>query len=166
MASPPSCAQPSEGTTTTLRAKCRFRERVTAGPERRSPGTRERFRGARAGPAPRAPAGAFLRPPLPLRCPGPAMPRRLLILLLFLLLVPHLGRAVAPSAGSSAGNSAGNSTEPPRAAPRNETQSVWEREPGPRLSVGSGLPVLRRAVYVLSALSALAALYFMLRAVR
>nr|XP_012426735.4 protein FAM174C [Taeniopygia guttata] len=90
------------------------------------------------------------------------MPRRLLILLLFLLLAPHLGRAVAPSAGSSAGNS----TEPPRAAPRNETQSVWEHEPGPRLSVGSGLPVLRRAVYVLSALSALAALYFMLRAVR
>ncbi|XP_072775592.1 protein FAM174C [Taeniopygia guttata] len=85
------------------------------------------------------------------------MPRRLLILILFLLLAPHLGRAVAPSAGSSAGNS----TEPPRAAPRNETQSVWEHEPGPRLSVGSGLPVLRRAVYVLSALSALAALYFM-----
>ncbi|XP_068029957.1 protein FAM174C isoform X3 [Anomalospiza imberbis] len=88
------------------------------------------------------------------------MPRRLLLLLLLLLflLVPHLGRAAAPSPG--------NSTEPPRAATGNETQSVSEHEPGPRLSVGSGLPVLRRAVYVLSALSALAALYFMLRAFR
>ncbi|EOA98733.1 hypothetical protein Anapl_15100, partial [Anas platyrhynchos] len=31
---------------------------------------------------------------------------------------------------------------------------------------GLGLPVLKRALYVLSALSALAALYFLLRAVR
>ncbi|XP_074385139.1 protein FAM174C isoform X3 [Zonotrichia albicollis] len=99
--------------------------------------------------------GAFLRPPLPLRRPGPAMPR---LLLIFLLLVPHLGRATAPSPG--------NSTEPPRAVTRNETQSGTEHESGPRLSVGSGLPVLRRAVYVLSALSALAAFYFMLRAFR
>ncbi|XP_064590501.1 protein FAM174C isoform X3 [Zonotrichia leucophrys gambelii] len=98
---------------------------------------------------------AFLRPPLPLRRPGPAMPR---LLLIFLLLVPHLGRATAPSPG--------NSTEPPRAVTRNETQSGTEHESGPRLSVGSGLPVLRRAVYVLSALSALAAFYFMLRAFR
>ncbi|XP_068853297.1 protein FAM174C isoform X2 [Aphelocoma coerulescens] len=102
--------------------------------------------------------GAFLRPPLPLRCPGPAMPRLLLLLLLLFLLVPHLGRAAAPSPG--------NSTEPPRAAAGNETQSGSEHESGPRLSVGLGLPVLRRAVYVLSALSALAGLYFVLRAVR
>ncbi|KAM7026021.1 protein FAM174C [Acridotheres tristis] len=84
------------------------------------------------------------------------MPRFLLLLLLLFhlfLLVPHLGRAAVPSPG--------NSTEPPRAATRNETQ-----ESGPRLSLGSGLPVLRRAVYVLSALSALAALYFVLRAFR
>ncbi|XP_053855523.1 protein FAM174C [Vidua macroura] len=86
------------------------------------------------------------------------MPRLLLLLLLLFLLVPHRGRAAAPSPG--------NSTEPPRAAAGNETQSVSEHEPGPRLSVGSGLPVLRRAVYVLSALSGLAALYFMLRAFR
>ncbi|RMC00957.1 hypothetical protein DUI87_22644 [Hirundo rustica rustica] len=83
------------------------------------------------------------------------MPR---LLLLLFLLVPHLGRAASPSPG--------NSTEPPRAATRNETQSESERESGPRLSVGWGLPVLRRAVYVLSALSALAALYFVLRAFR
>ncbi|XP_066061981.1 LOW QUALITY PROTEIN: protein FAM174C [Chamaea fasciata] len=104
--------------------------------------------------------GAFLRPPLPLRPrPGPAMPRLLLLLLLLIfLLVPHLGRAAAPSPG--------NSTVPPRAATGNETQTESEHESGPRLSVGSGLPVLRRAVYVLSALSALAALYFVLRAFR
>ncbi|KAM6993322.1 protein FAM174C [Passerculus sandwichensis] len=83
---------------------------------------------------------------------------RLLLLLIFLLLAPRLGRATAPSPG--------NSTEPPRAVTRNETQSGTEHQSGPRLSVGSGLPVLRRAVYVLSALSALAAFYFMLRAFR
>ncbi|XP_063260937.1 protein FAM174C isoform X3 [Prinia subflava] len=99
--------------------------------------------------------GAFLRPPLPLRRPGPAMPR---LLLLLFLLIPHLGRAASPSPG--------NSTEPPRAATRNETQTESEHESGPRLSVGSGLPVLRRAVYVLSVVSALAALYFLLRAFR
>ncbi|XP_066192163.1 protein FAM174C isoform X2 [Sylvia atricapilla] len=84
------------------------------------------------------------------------MPR--LLLLLILLLVPLLGRAAAPSPG--------NSTEPLRAATGNETQTESEHESGPRPSVGSGLPVLRRAVYVLSALSALAALYFVLRAFR
>ncbi|XP_032938362.1 protein FAM174C isoform X2 [Catharus ustulatus] len=80
---------------------------------------------------------------------------RLLLLLLFLL-VPHLGRAAVPSPG--------NSTEPPHVTTRNGTHS--EQESGPRLSLGSGLPVLRRAIYVLSALSALAALYFVLRAFR
>lgn len=88
------------------------------------------------------------------------MPRLLLFLLLLLifLLVPHLGRAAAPSPG--------NGTEPPRAATGNETVTESEHKSGPRLSLGSGLPVLRRAVYVLSALSALAALYFVLRAFR
>uniref|UniRef100_A0A8C5UC54 Family with sequence similarity 174 member C n=1 Tax=Malurus cyaneus samueli TaxID=2593467 RepID=A0A8C5UC54_9PASS len=83
---------------------------------------------------------------------------RLLLLLLFFFLIPHLHRASTPSPG--------NSTEPPRAAAGNETQPESGHESGPRLSVGSGLPVLRRAVYVLSALSALAALYFVLRAFR
>ncbi|XP_057233530.1 protein FAM174C isoform X1 [Malurus melanocephalus] len=83
---------------------------------------------------------------------------RLLLLLFFFLLIPHLHRASTPSPG--------NSTEPPRAAAGNETQPESGHESGPRLSVGSGLPVLRRAVYVLSALSALAALYFVLRAFR
>ncbi|XP_056368847.1 protein FAM174C isoform X2 [Oenanthe melanoleuca] len=89
---------------------------------------------------------------------------RLLLLLLFLLslLIPHLGRAAAPSPA----NSTANSTELPRTTARNETQPGSEQESGPRLSLGSGLPVLRRAVYVLSALSALAALYFVLRAFR
>lgn len=86
------------------------------------------------------------------------MPRLFPLILLFLL-VPHLSRAAAPTPRN-------NSTEPPRAATRNETQTESEHASGPRLSVGSGLPVLRRAVYVLSALSALAALYFMLRAFR
>ncbi|XP_038019836.1 protein FAM174C isoform X3 [Motacilla alba alba] len=152
-----------EGTTTNPRAKCRSPEgggsvsgsrpaRNGAAPEPVS-GSAGPGRGLRRAHRP----GAFLRPPLPLRRrPGPAMPRRLLLLLF--LLVPHLGRAAAPSPG--------NSTEPPRAASRNETQPGSEHESGPRLSVGSGLPVLRRAVYVLSALSALAAFYFMLRAFR
>ncbi|XP_005060169.1 PREDICTED: uncharacterized membrane protein C19orf24 homolog isoform X2 [Ficedula albicollis] len=82
---------------------------------------------------------------------------RLLLLLLFLL-TPRLGRAVAASPA--------NSTELPRTTTRNETQPGSEQESGPRLSLGSGLPVLRRAVYVLSALSALAALYLVLRAFR
>lgn len=86
------------------------------------------------------------------------MPRRLLLLLLLFLLVPHLGRAAVPNPG--------NSTEPPRVTTRNDTQSGSEQKSGPRPSLGSGLPVLRRAIYVLSALSALAALYFVLRAFR
>ncbi|XP_039551784.1 protein FAM174C isoform X3 [Passer montanus] len=147
-----------EGTTTTLRAKCRSPSaapraahgRNGAAPEPAS-GSAGPGRGLRRAHRP----GAFLRPPLPLRRPGPAMPR---LLLLLFLLVPHLGRAAAPSPG--------NSTEPPRAATGNDTHTEPEHESGPRLSVGSGLPVLRRAVYVLSALSALAAFYFMLRAFR
>ncbi|XP_047907939.2 protein FAM174C isoform X2 [Anser cygnoides] len=54
-----------------------------------------------------------------------------------------------------------NATEvPPRAAAGNGTR------PGPGPLPGLGLPVLKRALYVLSALSALAAFYFLLRAVR
>ncbi|KAJ7412216.1 chromosome 28 C19orf24 [Willisornis vidua] len=94
------------------------------------------------------------------------MPRLLLILLFILLL--HLGRAAAPTAPAAPGP--GNSTEAPRATAGNGTRPSpspeTRRPPGPGLLSGSGLPVLRRAVYVLSALSALAALYFVLRAVR
>ncbi|XP_071434266.1 protein FAM174C isoform X2 [Pithys albifrons albifrons] len=91
------------------------------------------------------------------------MPRLLLILLFILLL--HLGRGAAPAAPGP-----GNSTEAPRATAGNGTRPSpspeTRRPPGPGLLSGPGLPVLRRAVYVLSALSALAALYFVLRAVR
>ncbi|XP_071434265.1 protein FAM174C isoform X1 [Pithys albifrons albifrons] len=90
------------------------------------------------------------------------MPRLLLILLFILLL--HLGRGAAPAAPGP-----GNSTEAPRATAGNGTRPSpspeTRRPPGPGLLSGPGLPVLRRAVYVLSALSALAALYFVLRAV-
>ncbi|XP_027560399.1 uncharacterized membrane protein C19orf24 homolog isoform X2 [Neopelma chrysocephalum] len=81
------------------------------------------------------------------------------LLILLLLLLP-LGRAAAPGPA--------NSTEAPRAAAGNGTRPSpgTRRPPGPGLLAGPGLPVLRRAVYVLSALSALAALYFVLRAFR
>ncbi|XP_072701201.1 protein FAM174C [Ciconia boyciana] len=79
-----------------------------------------------------------------------------LCLLLLLLLLLHVGWAASPA--PSATSSSLNGTEAPRAAAGNGTR------PGPL--PGSGLPVLKRAVYVLSALSALAALYFLLRAFR
>ncbi|XP_075380001.1 protein FAM174C isoform X3 [Mycteria americana] len=76
--------------------------------------------------------------------------------LCLLLLLLHVGWAASPA--PSATSSSLNGTEAPRAAAGNGTR------PGPL--PGSGLPVLKRAVYVLSALSALAALYFLLRAFR
>ncbi|XP_027571628.2 protein FAM174C isoform X2 [Pipra filicauda] len=144
-----------------LRAKCRpCRGSVSGSGAARNGGAPEPASGS-AGPGrclSRAHRpGAFLRPPLPPRSrPGPAM-RPLLILLILLL---PLGRAAAPGPA--------NSTEAPRAATGNGTRPSPEtrRPPGPGLLAGPGLPVLRRAVYVLSALSALAALYFVLRAFR
>ncbi|XP_062488764.1 protein FAM174C isoform X1 [Pezoporus occidentalis] len=90
-----------------------------------------------------------------------------LLFLLVLLLLPlsHGGRAAPPpSPGPN------NATGATRAAAGNGTQPSpspgARRPPGSGLLPGSGLPVLKRAVYVLSALSALAALYFLLRAFR
>ncbi|XP_074421636.1 protein FAM174C [Larus michahellis] len=116
-----------------------------------------RLRRARSGPALRRTV-----PPPPRRGsapPGPAMVRPEPLCLLLLLL--HAGRAAspAPSAtpiplnGTEAARAAGNGTRP-------------GPTPGSVLPAGSGLPVLKRAVYVLSALSALAVLYFLLRAFR
>lgn len=79
----------------------------------------------------------------------------LLILPLLLLQLLHGGRAATPTTPALI-----NVTEAPRATASNGTQP----RPGPL--PGLGLPVLKRALYVLSALSALAALYFLLRAVR
>ncbi|KAM9265362.1 protein FAM174C [Morus bassanus] len=80
-----------------------------------------------------------------------------LCFLLLLLLLLHLGRAASPAPPATL--SPLNGTEIPRAPAANGTQ------PGPP-PPGSGLPVLKRTVYVLSAVSALAALYFLLRAFR
>ncbi|XP_061216614.1 protein FAM174C [Neopsephotus bourkii] len=101
--------------------------------------------------------------------PGPLC--LLLLFLVFLLPLPHGARAASPTPPPTPGPS--NTT---RAAPGNGTQpspSLGPRRPagagagaGAGLLPGSGLPVLKRAVYVLSALSALAALYFLLRAFR
>lgn len=82
----------------------------------------------------------------------------LLILPLLLLLLLHGGRAATPTTPTTPAQL--NVTEAPRATASNGTQP----RPGPL--PGLGLPVLKRALYVLSALSALAALYFLLRAVR
>nr|XP_047907939.1 protein FAM174C isoform X2 [Anser cygnoides] len=80
-------------------------------------------------------------------------PRCLLLILLLLLLHSWAATPTAPVPL--------NATEvPPRAAAGNGTR------PGPGPLPGLGLPVLKRALYVLSALSALAAFYFLLRAVR
>ncbi|XP_062452439.1 protein FAM174C [Rhea pennata] len=83
-----------------------------------------------------------------------------LCLLFLVLLRGGWAETPAPPAASSPLNGTG----PPRAAGGNGTR------PGPPwgagLPQGPGLPVLKRALYVLSALSALAALYFLLRAVR
>lgn len=82
----------------------------------------------------------------------------LLILLLLLLQLLHGGRAATPTTPTTPAPL--NVTEAPRVTAGNGTQP----RPGPL--PGLGLPVLKRALYVLSALSALAALYFLLRAVR
>lgn len=96
-------------------------------------------------------------PPPSCACTAPSRPAMLrpepCCLLLLLLL--HGGRATTQTALAPL-----NVTEGPRAAAGNGTQP----RPGPL--PGLGLPVLKRALYVLSALSALAALYFLLRAVR
>ncbi|KAM6395853.1 protein FAM174C [Rhynochetos jubatus] len=81
--------------------------------------------------------------------------------LLFLLLL-HVSRATSPAPPATP--SPLNSTEASRAAAGNGTRPGLP--PGSRRPLGSGLPVLKRAVYVLSALSLLAALYFLLRAFR
>ncbi|XP_054031363.1 protein FAM174C [Dryobates pubescens] len=89
---------------------------------------------------------------------------------LFLLLLLHVARADSPTAPATP--SALNGTEAPRATAGNGTRQdpppvpASRRPPGSGLLPGSGLPVLKRAVYVLSALSLLAALYFLLRAFR
>ncbi|KQK82494.1 hypothetical protein AAES_70426 [Amazona aestiva] len=96
------------------------------------------------------------------------MPRPEPLCLLLLLLLPHGGRAASPSPPPTPGPN--NATGGTRAAAGNGTQPSPSpgprRPPGSGLLPGSGLPVLKRAVYVLSALSALAALYFLLRAFR
>ncbi|XP_049663919.1 protein FAM174C isoform X2 [Accipiter gentilis] len=95
-------------------------------------------------------------------------PRRLCRLLLLLLLLLHVARAASPAPPATP--SPLNATEAPRAAAGNGTwpgpSPASQRPPGSGLWAGSGLPVLKRAVYVLSALSLLAALYFLLRAFR
>ncbi|XP_069646693.1 protein FAM174C [Haliaeetus albicilla] len=87
-------------------------------------------------------------------------PRPLCRLLLLLLLLLHVARAASPAPPATP--SPLNATEAPRAAADNRTRPG--PPPGSGLWAGSGLPVLKRAVYVLSALSLLAALYFLLRA--
>ncbi|KAM6040301.1 protein FAM174C [Theristicus caerulescens] len=86
--------------------------------------------------------------------------------LLLLLLLLHVGRAASPAAPTTP--SPLNGTEASRATAGNGTRPGPSPDPPPgsRRLPGSGLPVLKRAVYVLSALSALAALYFLLRAFR
>lgn len=78
--------------------------------------------------------------------PAMLLPQPICVLLLLL----HGGRAASPS----------NGTETPRAEEGNGTRT------GAGLLPASGLPVLRRAVFVVSALSVLAALYFVLRTFR
>ncbi|GAB0200800.1 protein FAM174C isoform X2 [Grus americana] len=90
--------------------------------------------------------------------PEPLCRRRLLLLLLLL----HVGRAADPAPPATP--TPLNATEAPRAAAGNGTQPGLS--PGSRRPLGWGLPVLKRAVYVLSALSLLAALYFLLQAFR
>ncbi|XP_061871131.1 protein FAM174C [Colius striatus] len=95
------------------------------------------------------------------------MPRPLArrLLLLCLLLLPRVGRAAesAPTAVPRRDSEVSRGTEASPAAAGNETRT----EPSASWHLlGSGLPVLKRAVYVLSALSLLAALYFLLRAFR
>uniref|UniRef100_A0A8C3JE94 Family with sequence similarity 174 member C n=1 Tax=Calidris pygmaea TaxID=425635 RepID=A0A8C3JE94_9CHAR len=89
-------------------------------------------------------------------------------LCLLLLLLLHAARAAEPA--PSAAPSPLNGTEAARPAAGNGTRPdptpESRRPPGSVLPAGSGLPVLKRAVYVLSALSALAAFYFLLRAFR
>ncbi|XP_059688003.1 protein FAM174C [Gavia stellata] len=89
-------------------------------------------------------------------------PEPLCLLLLLLLLLLHVGRAASPAPPPTPRPL--NGTEAPQAAAGNGTPPG--PSPGSRRPPGSGLPVLKRAVYVLSALSALAALYFLLRAFR
>uniref|UniRef100_A0A8D0EUP7 Family with sequence similarity 174 member C n=1 Tax=Strix occidentalis caurina TaxID=311401 RepID=A0A8D0EUP7_STROC len=85
--------------------------------------------------------------------------------LCLLLLLLHAASPAPPATPSPF-----NGTEAPRATAGNATwpgpAPASRRPPGSGLLPGSGLPVLKRAVYVLSALSALAALYFLLRAFR
>ncbi|KAM6294738.1 protein FAM174C [Aegotheles albertisi] len=93
----------------------------------------------------------------------------LCLLLLLLLLLLRAGRAASPT--PSAAPSPLNGTEAARAAAGNGTRpdpppATTRRPAGSVLPAGSGLPVLKRAVYVLSVLSVLAALYFLLRAFR
>ncbi|KAM9174580.1 protein FAM174C [Mergus octosetaceus] len=73
--------------------------------------------------------------------------------------------------GSHQGRGDGWAATPTTLASLNVTEAPWAAagngtRPGPGPLPGLGLPVLKRALYVLSALSALAALYFLLRAVR
>ncbi|XP_065604869.1 protein FAM174C [Cyrtonyx montezumae] len=79
----------------------------------------------------------------------PHLPRVLLLLLLLPLHASSVPSTAAP-----------NATEVPRPAPGNGTRTGSGLLPAP------ALPVLRRTVYVVSALSALAALYFVLRTLR
>ncbi|OXB78033.1 UNVERIFIED_CONTAM: hypothetical protein H355_013582 [Colinus virginianus] len=76
-------------------------------------------------------------------------PRSRCVPLLLLLLSPLRASPAAP-----------NATELPLPAPGNGTRT------GSGLLAASGLPVLRRTVYVVSAVSVLAALYFVLRTLR
>ncbi|KAK2541910.1 C19orf24 [Columba livia] len=99
--------------------------------------------------------------------PGPLC---LLLLLPPLLLPAARAASPTPPAASPAAPSPLNGTEAPRAAAGNGTRPGQtpgrRRPPGSALPLESGLPVLKRAVYVLSGLSVLAALYFILRAFR
>ncbi|KAM6310712.1 protein FAM174C [Podargus strigoides] len=83
-------------------------------------------------------------------------------LCLLLLLLPLAGQAASPAPPAATGPP--NGTEATGTPPSPPPGS--RRPPGSRLPSGPALPVLRRAVYVLSVLSALAGLYFLLRAFR
>ncbi|XP_071583711.1 protein FAM174C isoform X3 [Heliangelus exortis] len=158
----PGAAAPRGGTGVPGTRRARNAVRGSAGPGRCLCGAAPSRRlPAPAPPRPRSPLGP-VRPGPAMLLPGPLCR----LLLLFLLL--HGSRAA--SSTLSAAPSPLNATEATRAAAGNGTRPhpppPSRRPPGSVLPAGLGLPVLKRAVYVLSALSVLAALYFLLRAFR
>ncbi|KAM6236033.1 protein FAM174C [Porphyrio hochstetteri] len=140
--------------------------RVSSARNGAAPERRVRLRRARPVPAARStvpPPSCASRAEVPLPVPpGPAMLRLEPLCFLLLLLLPHVGRAASPV--PPAAPTPLNGTEAPRPTVGNGTRAGLA--PGSRRPLLSGLPVLKRAVYVLSALSLLAALYFLLQAFR